>query len=77
MVIILMATNVTQKNVIDYCGTWYGSTCGSLMAMFVDPKHILCGLNAKDDGAEVSNIGLIKTMGKGVHLMNEVGAFDE
>ncbi len=71
-----MAINVTQKNVIDYCGTWYGSNCGSL-AMFVDPKHILYGSNAKDDGEEVIDIGLIKTMGKGVHPMNEVGAFDE
>jgi hypothetical protein len=25
IVIILMATNVTQKDVIDYCGTWYKS----------------------------------------------------
>jgi hypothetical protein len=47
------------------------------MAMFIDFKHILYGSNAKDDGAEVTNIGLIKTMGKCVHLMNEVGAFDE
>jgi hypothetical protein len=41
-----MAIDATQKNVIDYCGTWYGSNCGSLMAMFVDPKHILYGSNA-------------------------------
>jgi hypothetical protein len=42
----------------------------------VNPKHILYGSNAKNDG-EVIDIGLIKTMGKGVHPMNEVGAFDE
>ncbi len=47
------------------------------MAMFIDPKHILYGSNAKDDGEEVIDIGLIKTMGKCVHLMNEVGAFGE
>jgi hypothetical protein len=72
-----MAIDATQKNVIDYCGTWYGSNCGSLMAMFVDLKHILYGSNAKDNGEEVIDIGLIKTMGKGAHPMNEVGAFDE
>ncbi len=52
------------------------------MAMFVDLKHILDGLDSKDDGEvngdeEVFNIGLIKTIDKGVHLMNEVEAFNE
>lgn len=37
----------------------------------------LYGSNAKDDGEKLIDIGLIKTMGKGMHPMNEVGAFDE
>jgi hypothetical protein len=52
------------------------------MAMFVDLKHILDGLESKDDGEvngdeKVFNIGLIKTIDEGVHLMNEVEAFHE
>jgi hypothetical protein len=35
-----MVTNVTQEDVIDYCGTWFKSNCVGLVAMFVDPKYI-------------------------------------
>jgi hypothetical protein len=44
-----MATNVTQEDVIDYGGTWYTSKRGGLMAIFANPKHILDGLNFKND----------------------------
>jgi hypothetical protein len=80
IVIILMATNVTQEYVIDYCGTWYKSNCGGLMSMFVDHKHVLDGSNFKDDGEvdgdeKVINIDLIKTMDVIVHPTNKVGGF--
>jgi len=39
----LMVMDVTQEDVIEYCGTWYGSNHGGLPAMFVDPKHIVDG----------------------------------
>jgi hypothetical protein len=35
-----MVTNVTQEDVIDYCGTWFGSNRVGLVAKFVDPKYI-------------------------------------
>ncbi len=38
--IIFMFTNVTQEDVIDYCGTWFISNRVGLGAMFVDPKYI-------------------------------------
>jgi hypothetical protein len=50
IVIILMVMDVTHEDVIEYCGTWYGSNHGRLLAMFVDPKHISDGSNFEDDG---------------------------
>jgi hypothetical protein len=47
--IILMIMNVTQEDVIEYCGTWYGFNCNGLPTMFVDPKHIHDGLDSEDD----------------------------
>jgi hypothetical protein len=29
-----------QKNIIQYCGTWYGSNYGGFVAMFVDPTYL-------------------------------------
>ncbi len=45
IVIILMVMDVTQEDVIEYYGTWYGSNHGGLPTMFVDPKHIADGLD--------------------------------
>jgi hypothetical protein len=45
-----MVANVTQEDVIGYCGTWYRSNCGGLPTIFEDPKHIPNGSNFKDDG---------------------------
>jgi hypothetical protein len=50
LVIIFIVTNVTQEDVIEYCETWYGYNRNGLLTMFVDPKHIINGLNFKDDG---------------------------
>jgi hypothetical protein len=80
IVIIFTATNVTQEYVIDYYGTWYKSNRGGLMAMFADCKHILDGLDFKDDGEvngdeRVINIDLIGTMDEVVNSMNQVGGF--
>jgi hypothetical protein len=62
-----MVTNVTQEDVIDYCGTWFRSNHEGLVAMFVDPTNILNDSNFEVDGEangdkRVINIGLIKTM---------------
>jgi hypothetical protein len=77
IIIFLMATNVTQEYVIDYCGKWYKFNCGGLMSMFVDHKHILDGSNFKDDGEKVINIYLIKTMDEVVHPTNNIGGFEK
>jgi hypothetical protein len=34
VVILLLCTNITKKNIIQYCGTWCGSNCEGFVAMF-------------------------------------------
>jgi hypothetical protein len=50
IMIILMVTNVTQEDVIEYCGTWYKSNHNGLPIMFVNPKHIHDDLDFGYDG---------------------------
>ncbi len=50
IVIIFIITNVTQKDVIDYCGTRFGSNCKGLTAMFANPKYISNDSNFENDG---------------------------
>ncbi len=62
-----MVTNVTQEDVIDYCGTWFGSNHEGLVAMFVDPTNILDDSTFEVDSEangdkRVIDIGLIGTM---------------
>jgi hypothetical protein len=62
-----MVTNVTQEDVIDYCGTWFGSNHEGLVAMFVDPTNISDDLTFEVDSEangdkRVIDIGLIGTM---------------
>jgi hypothetical protein len=74
--------NVTQEDVIDYCGTWFRYNHKGLAAIFANPKYILNDSNSKDDGEvnddeRVIDIGLIRTMEKVVLPMDEIRAFDE
>jgi hypothetical protein len=75
-----MVTDVTRKDVIEYCGTWYKSNCGELPAIFEDPKHILDGSNSKDDGFADDcdewfiDIGGIKPMDESLSPTNDGGA---
>jgi hypothetical protein len=40
-VIILLAYNdLINNDIINYCGTWYGSNHGGLKTMFVDSKYL-------------------------------------
>jgi hypothetical protein len=41
IVVILTCTNIIQEDIIHYYGTWYGSHCGRLGHIFIDPWHIL------------------------------------
>jgi hypothetical protein len=82
IIIILMVTDVTQEDVIDYCGTWFGSYREGLATMFVDPKYILDDSDSENDGEAngdegVIDIGLIGTMEEVVLPIDEVRAFDE
>ncbi len=64
--IFLVVTNVTQEDVIEYCGTWYRSNRNGLPTMFADPKHIPNNLDSKDDGfANDHNEGVIDISGIG------------
>jgi hypothetical protein len=47
--IFLTCTNPTKENIIQYCGTWYGSNCGSFTAMFVDLTYLHIYNNESDD----------------------------
>ncbi len=49
IVVILTCTNISQKDIIHYCGTWYGSHRGGLGHMFVDPRHIPADMESNDD----------------------------
>ncbi len=40
IVVILTCINITQINIIKYCGTWYGFDHRKLAPMFVDLWHI-------------------------------------
>jgi hypothetical protein len=37
IVVIITCLTLPKKDIIHYCGTWYGSHCGRLGHMFVDP----------------------------------------
>ncbi len=82
IVIILMVTNVTQEDVIDYYGTWFSSNRKGLVAMFMNRKYISNDLDSEDDGEDngdkgVIAIGLIGTMEEVVLPTDKVRAFDE
>jgi hypothetical protein len=40
IVILFTFIDLTKKNIIQYCETWYGSDCGGFVAMFVDPTYL-------------------------------------
>ncbi len=46
IVVLLMCINLTTKNIIEYCNTYYGIHCGGFKCMFVDPTYLQL-----DDGA--------------------------
>jgi len=49
IVVILTCTNISQKDITHYCGTWYGSHRGGLGHMFADPRHILDDMESNDN----------------------------
>jgi hypothetical protein len=47
--VIFTCTDVSQEDIVHYCGTWYGLHRGGLGHMFVDPKHIPEDMESNDD----------------------------
>ncbi len=47
--IFLTCTNLTKENIIQYCGTRYGSNRGGFVAMFVDPTYLHIYDNESND----------------------------
>jgi len=40
IVVLLTCTNFTVENIIEYCGTYYGTHHGDLKCMFVKPTYL-------------------------------------
>jgi hypothetical protein len=40
IIILLMCANLTMKNIIEYCNTYYGTHCGGLKCMFVNLTYL-------------------------------------
>jgi len=49
IVVILTCIDISSEDIIHYYGTWYGSHCGGLGHMFIDPRHILNDMVSNDD----------------------------
>jgi len=47
--IFLTCTGLTKNNIIQYCGTWYGSDRGGFVALFADPTYLHVYDNESDD----------------------------
>jgi hypothetical protein len=47
--IFLTCTDLTKENIIQYCGTWYGSDRGGFVVMFADPTYLHIYDNESDD----------------------------
>jgi hypothetical protein len=49
IVVILTCRNISQEDIIHYCGTWYGSHRGRLGHVFANPRHIPNDMESNDD----------------------------
>ncbi len=49
IVVIFTCRDISQKDIIHYYATWYGSHRGGLGHMFVDPRHISNDMESNDD----------------------------
>jgi hypothetical protein len=48
-IILFTCIDLTEKNIIQYCGTWYGFDCGNFVAMFMNPTYLHIYDNEFDD----------------------------
>jgi hypothetical protein len=56
IMVIFTCTNISQKDIIHYCETWYGSHRARLGHMFADPWHILDDMESNDDDEDDDGI---------------------
>jgi hypothetical protein len=40
VVVFITCIDFTPKNIIHYCGSWYGSNCGNFETMFTNPTYL-------------------------------------
>ncbi len=53
VIILLACSNLTNDDIVNYCGMWYGSNHGGLNAMFMDLKYLqVHDGSSKDEGYE-------------------------
>jgi hypothetical protein len=53
VVIFLTCIDLIKENIIQYCGTWYGSDHGGFVAMFSDPIYLhICDNEFDDEEAD-------------------------
>jgi len=73
-----MCTNLTAKNIIEYCNTYYGTHHGGLKCMFVDLAYLQLDDRASND--EDYNQDLVDVVGVvdigGLMAMDEDSCLD-
>ncbi len=50
--VILTCTDISQEDIIHYCGTWYGSHHEGFSHMFTNPRHIPNDMESNDDDTD-------------------------
>jgi hypothetical protein len=50
VVLFLTCIDLTNENIIQYCGTWYGFDRGGFATMFTNPTYLHIYDNESDDG---------------------------
>jgi len=78
IVVLLMCTDLTTKNIIEYCNTYYGTHHGGLKCMFVDLAYLQLDDRASND--EDYNQDLVDVVGVvdigGLMAMDEDSCLD-
>ncbi len=78
IVVLLMCTDLTTKNIIEYCNTYYGTHHGGLKCMFVDLAYLQLDDRASND--EDYNQDLVDVVGVvdigGLMAMDEDNCLD-
>ncbi len=85
IVVIFTCTYITQEDIIEYCGTWYGYECGGLATVFANWQDISDDGNSFNDGDNefiegeegIIDIGGITITNENEFNMDNVGGSNE